>query len=220
MALVILMGRDDAVGQNVTRRVDIEKLVGVKELLVPEVVQGGEHGVIQHVMPVENGDRIAKVPCVHFLAVDTPTEFVFPFQIPIDIEVLGQVVAGLQDGIIDQGVGHIDPSVGIGIDRLQGLEIHGIIGKGRLGCSGNGRILCMLCGLDCHKRAFRRNGGGCGLLRRGTEGVIVGFLWPKEKGGNTDCAANENHGQNQHKNPKPFGRLFLFRQEVHLLFGG
>ena len=143
MAVVVQVGRDNAVGERMPRRVDIQRVMLVEEVLVLEVVQGGEHGAVLQVVAVEHRHGVAEIGVVGQLGVDGSLDGVVAVFVMVEVE---EVVRGaLQHREVHIGAGNVDPRVDIGVLLLQRREVDGVF---------HPVVGGILCGLLHHR--FRR----------------------------------------------------------------
>ena len=125
MAIVILIGRDNLVRQNMARRVDIELAVLVKEVRVLKVMQVVEHAAVH--MAVDHRDGIAKVARVCHLAKRRAVGVVLAVLVVVQIK---QVVRrALQQGRVDIRTRNVEPCIDIGILLNERCKVDGLSGS-------------------------------------------------------------------------------------------
>ena len=125
---------------------------------VPVIAQACEHGAVVHVVAVDQGVLIAEVLGV--LAVDEDGAVGIHLAAEQVVKI-GEVILGLGNGVVDHGVGAVDPAGGF---RVLGLE------GGKVNADGG----------DLHRLLLLLPGGGGGFGRAGGhkllgEGIIVVF---------------------------------------------
>lgn len=106
--------------------------MGVEEILVNEIREGGEHGAVVHVMPVQRAVSIGKARVVARIEKDgsgrrKPTGRSIECLVKILL-----VVVALNDRVVDLGPGDIDPCDDIGIDGAKAAPVDREIGKGEV----------------------------------------------------------------------------------------
>lgn len=132
------VGGEDLVDQGPVRQIDVGVFVIVEELLVLEFMKAFEHGAVLHVMAVEDGVVVREVGLIDAFHVDAAA--VGGFSVHVVMQVVGLVfVLVSADGVIDHGVGDVDPGDQFFIIGLQFLEVDplvGVVGEDVIGDGG------------------------------------------------------------------------------------
>ncbi len=125
MAGVVGIRGEDLIGQGFFGCIDIYIPVFSEEIGVDKKMQAGKKRSVFHVVAVDNGVSVGKIPAVIILGEDRSGGVFFAVQIaPYVITV---VVGALQDGIGYGGARYFYPGVDIGVDLLQSREIDSFI---------------------------------------------------------------------------------------------
>ena len=124
MAVVVLVGGNHTVGEDVPVGVEVHVLVGVEEVFVLEAVQRGEHGSLHQVVPVNHRDGVGEVSLVCQLRVDGALLGPFAVLVVLQVErVIGRV---LHHRVVHIGAGDVDPGVDVGVLQAKRCEVDGV----------------------------------------------------------------------------------------------
>ena len=131
-------------------------------------LQHREHGPVMHVVAVEDGGQVCHIGPACAVYENTAGRIIAAVRQMAQVGVVG---LSLEDGIVYDGVRHVDPAFDIGIGCLESLEIHldGAEVRQCQGLSGSG-----LLGRGLHLLLRRQR--GLGNILGG--GLLIGYGSP------------------------------------------